>query len=201
MQNRDVRIVPLLFGRIHMDKCPQCDYVLEALPAAHVCPECGLAYHGETTIVKVCPISDSLMFLTIAFGGMTIPAFGIAARDWSWGVYFFGFWMFVNCVLAVRIIFKMYLGERGELVINRNGVSLTRPGAGTEYVKTADINHAKHRWWSIHMVVLGWDGRKMLSLNNWELNGSWNATNCAKQINRHVEACLVRTIQGGSFVD
>lgn len=38
------------FGR--PSHCPQCDYALDGLPAAGICPECGRAYDGEFKILR-----------------------------------------------------------------------------------------------------------------------------------------------------
>ncbi len=184
-----------------MNQCPRCSYSLEGLPEDYVCPECGLAYHGETTFLKVRPSCTVLRFLMIAFGATTMLVLSIAARHWNWGSPFLWFWMIANCVVAVLIIIKINMGKCGELIIDRNGLSLNRPGAANEYIKMTDIKHARSRWWSGRVVLFGWDGRKMLSLSSWELNGPEHVTDCAHQINRHVEACLVRSMQGESYVD
>ncbi len=38
-------------GRIHLEACPRCDYLLTGLPAIHRCPECGLEYDDRTFVL------------------------------------------------------------------------------------------------------------------------------------------------------
>ncbi len=59
--------------------CPKCDYDLTSLPAAHQCPECGLAYDGRTRVWEIM-VSRRLRLFTygsFAFGGVLNLAFVI----------------------------------------------------------------------------------------------------------------------------
>lgn len=54
-----------------LDRCPECGYSLEGLPAAHACPECGLRY-DELSCVHVQRTEPVKIGLTVVLAGICL---------------------------------------------------------------------------------------------------------------------------------
>ena len=184
-----------------MNQCPRCSYSLEGLPEHHVCPECGLAYHGDMVFVKLRSDNSLWRFFPFACWAITSIVFNAPLRQSNMRETFIWIWVLLIPVLIGILIYRSKTGRLGEFVFDQDGVKLSHAAKGGEYIPMTEIKRAKYSLWTGYLTLYGWDDLVLLSISQWELNGVKNAKNCVNQINRHVGACAVRSVRGESLWD
>ncbi len=184
-----------------MNQCPRCSYSLEGLPEDHVCPECGLGYHGDTVFMPTRHMWMSWRHLVLGAGLTSWIMLYPGVRRWPFGEHLMIAWMVVVSASIIIYLLKARRSRKGELAIDRDGIRLTPPGLQQEFIRISDVREAKCSWWNGGLLVLGRDGRKLLSIPPWKLEGRHNCKECAYQINRHVFANRWRVERAHTVVD
>ncbi len=82
-----------------LDKCPQCDYSLAGLPAAHTCPECKLRYDEASVAYQ--PDRRWRFFLYPAF---LLAVMLVLTWDWWASVGRLNGWIIVSIVISASIV-------------------------------------------------------------------------------------------------
>jgi|GEM_PF-2041008 len=87
--------------------CPQCDYDLQHLPAAHRCPECGLQYDDDTLVWVVDAKGQRAFEMTMLIQGLVW--FSIYLFQWIFSV---GPGRWLPMVGLPSIFFALYAASR-----------------------------------------------------------------------------------------
>ncbi len=163
-----------------MNQCPRCSYSLEGLPDDHVCPECGLEYHGETTYIvfihrsfdRLALISLSLMLVLGA--SLLHPAMQVSA---SFAIPLLV--IVVSIALGIRHLLRLSCDHFGELVLDHNGIRVILPDSPIATVRWNDVNRARYNWLTGCLTILGMEGQVLVSVPVWRLGSRGVGEQCA----------------------
>ena len=87
--------------------CPQCDYDLQNLPAAHRCPECGLQYDDQTLVWVVDAKGQRAFELAMLWQG--VIWFSIYLFQWIFSV---GPGKWLTMMLLPSVFFALFAASR-----------------------------------------------------------------------------------------
>ncbi|HNO78570.1 MAG TPA: hypothetical protein PKN33_10970 [Phycisphaerae bacterium] len=186
MQNRDVRIVPLLFGRIHMETCPQCDYVLESLPAAHACPECGFEYDDGMRWFKLksMPILKRDRSWPYVVGTMfTLIALMIIYPDHAKLCYVV---LVLFCFVGNMILWFRSDKGPGILSLSANGVDVYDKWYKRTRLPWSSVASVGYKKWTGFVVLRDADGRKLMSLYYASIGKHAQSLMLVDEVNRRI---------------
>ncbi len=171
-----------------MNQCPRCSYTLEGLPENHVCPECGLVYHGETIYFRLARSRFTWSQYAFVLAVSSLVILEIDLLDEPFRVPAMWLWVLIVPVLGAMSVVWSKNDPGGEFVVDRIGVRLRRPRLGTETIEMADIGRAKCSKWTGNLILLGENGQKLRSIPCAYLGGLKSVEACAKLINDAIQS-------------
>lgn len=170
-----------------MNLCSRCSYSLEGLPEDHVCPECGLAYHGETLRLEFKSHSDSWKTIAITAASTSwivlVPAF----RAQPYWKPFALVWLSAVIFRIAALMYRSMPENQGEFIVDRTGIRMHRPKLGSRFIAISIIKRAHYSIWTGRLVLFGQENQKLLSIRYWELGGQANSKKCARRISNLVD--------------
>ncbi len=170
-------------GSISMVECPGCGYDLQGLPREHTCPECGLNYDPDTTLIRLTihRWNQKQYALSVLFTVVMVyrcSRYGIRRED-LWLFFLLGVSVFVSACTILRTN-----NEKATLLLNRSGIQLDHPRFGKRYIPWSMIGRIRWNWITGTFSISGRDGKNILSMNRRDVGGRKTGQRCAEEANR-----------------
>ena len=165
-------------------RCPFCRYDLTGLPAIHTCPECGLAYDPDTSVIILNPRARD--YRQFVYGGLLLAL---------------GFWTYrrgdcsgqdigiMAVIVAAGLLAASIRLARQQIVprvviLNTHGVRFGYPGPDYEFVSWPSFSLAQTGLLTGTLTLVE-SGGKTVFLREKRWFGGWSAARkCASEINR-----------------
>lgn len=129
--------------RAEQKRCPRCGYRLRGLPAAHICPECGLSYDPHCEVVRL---------RGWRWGDLTAAAFLMALTAYvAYELVFSAkpanelsacLWLGLLIVVALYAVVRAR-SSRDKLAINRQGVWFETVKQPARFIPWSQIVYAR----------------------------------------------------------
>lgn len=163
-------------------KCPNCYYTLEGFPPAYTCPECGIEYDEDCTVIRLKPVQREYTQILMAIGLLALFFYaflrtGFVRDD-----------LYVLGLMAVLILMSMLrisrdIGGPNIVVINRKGVEFRTADSAVRFISWSELKQARLSLFRRKLIITGRGQDVLYTRSVRRLGGSRTAKRCISEIN------------------
>ena len=163
-------------------KCPNCHYTLEGLPPAYTCPECGIEYDEDCTVIRLEPVQREYTQILMAIGLLALCFYGFLRTGFMRDdLYLLGLMAVLILMSMLRII--RYSGGPNLVVMNRKGVEFRTVDSAGRFISWSELKQARLSLFRRKLIITGQGQDVLYTLSVRRLGGPRAAKRCISEIN------------------
>jgi hypothetical protein len=164
-------------------KCPNCYYTLEGLPQAYTCPECGIEYDEDCTIIRLEAVEREYTQILLAIGLLALYFYTFLRTGFERDdLYLLG--LFAVLILMSMLRISRAIGGPKIVVMNRKGVEFRTVDSAGRFISWSELEHVRLSLFRRRLIITGRRQDVLYALSVRSLGGPRAAKRCISEINR-----------------